>query len=86
MAEANPANVRMNDAKRVKILKNSRKGKKIAITRRLKELNTLMADESKSSRRRIKWLTEQLLAVFQELTEVCLQISILSEDIDEKTI
>ena len=72
----------MAEEKRLKALKLSRRGKKSSITRRVAELERLVSEGG--SRTRIQFLMEAMLKVYQEITEVCLQISILAQDIDEK--
>ena len=82
MATAKAPGAEMSDVKRLKLLKFSRRGKKSAITKRVAELQQLVAEGG--SRRRIQFLMEALLTVYREITEVCLEISILSDEIDEK--
>ena len=74
----------MDDEKRLKALKFSRRGKKSSITKRVNELERLVTEGG--SRKRIQYLVEAMLKVSQEITEVCLQISILSDELDEKMI
>ncbi len=62
-------------------LKGSRTAKKGVITKRIKRVEGLV--NSGGSRRVIGKLTENLEAVFQELTQVCAEISNLSEEYDE---
>ena len=79
---SNMAESQMDDEKRLKALKFSRRGKKSSITKRVNELERLVTEGG--SRKRIQYLVEAMLKVFQEITEVCLQISILSDELDEK--
>ena len=71
-----------DEEKRLKMLKFSRRWKKSSITRRVDELERLVAE--KGSRRRITFLMEALLNVFKEVTEVCVKIAVLSDEIDSK--
>ena len=76
MAESDPGHGKM-----LKTLKLSRRGKKTAITTRVKEIKNLVAQ--KGGRRRIRWLTDRLSQVLVDLREVCTNISNLSEEIDQ---
>ena len=71
-----------DEAKRLKTLKFSRRGKKSSITKRVDELERLVGE--KASRKRVQFLMEALLNVYKEITEVCLEIAVLSDEIDEK--
>ena len=53
-----------DEEKRLKVLKFSRRGKKSSITKRVDELERLVAE--KGSRRRITFLMEALLNVFKK--------------------
>ena len=66
--------------RRLRILKNSRRGKKGSITKRIKMLEELL--EENTGKRRLKFLTEALGAVSDELQKVCEEISALS-DVDD---
>ena len=67
--------------KMLKTLKLSRRGKKTAITTRVKEIQNLVAQ--KGGRQRIRWLTDRLSQVLVDLREVCTKISNLSDKIDQ---
>ena len=82
MASNMSSDPQMGEEKRLKTLKLSRGGKKSSITRRVAELERLVSEGG--SRTKIQFLMEAMLKVYQEITEVCLQISILAQDIDEK--
>ena len=71
-----------DEEKRLKMLKFSRRGKKSSITKRVDELERLV--EENGSRRRINFLMDALLKVFKEITEVCLEIAVLSDEVDNK--
>ena len=58
---------------RLRQLKYSRRGKKGAITKRIRQINTLV--EESAGRRRIQLLMEALLTVYEELAGVCNLIS-----------
>ena len=62
-------------------LKNSRTGKKGSITKRMRRIEALV-DEG-GSRRVIRSLVTALGKVFEELQDVCAQISSLAEEVDE---
>ena len=68
-------------AKQLSRLRASRTAKKGIITKRIRQLETLVADGG--SRRVIARLMEALQVVFNELIQVCDQISDLCEDFDE---
>ena len=68
-------------SKQLSRLKASRTAKKGIITKRIRQLETLVADGG--SRRVIARLMEALQVVFNELIQVCDQISDLCEDFDE---
>ena len=70
-----------DSAKRVKTLKMSRRGKKISITTRVKEIEKLVAE--RGGRRRIQYLAERLGEVFESLRQVCRDISNLCHEVDE---
>ena len=61
-------------------LKNSRRGKKISITKRIKQLEQLV--EQYAGRKRISFLLDALRTVFEELQVLCDEISTLSDDDD----
>ena len=67
--------------KRLKYFKGQRTYKKGAITTRIRELDALVANGG--SRRLIKTMSDGLLVVFQELTQVCDEISYISEEFDD---
>ena len=69
--------------RRLRTLKMSRRGKKISITARVKQLDQLM--ESKAKKRMITFLLECLHTVFTELEQVCVDISNLTpEDTEDE--
>ena len=71
-----------DSAMQLKKLKYLRRGKKSAITKRINELEELVNKSGK--KRMIKFLSEGLQAVFQELSEVCTDIAVLENyDSDE---
>ena len=82
MAMASALGTTMDDVKRLKMLKFSRRGKKSSITKRVDELERLVTENG--SRKRIKFLMEALLNVYKEVTQVCLEIAVLSEEVDAK--
>ena len=61
-----------NIVKRLKVLKLSRREKNGAIAKRANELEELV--EEKGSRRRMQYLTEKLLQVYEDLRKVCMEI------------
>ena len=66
---------------KLKQLKYSRRGKKGAITKRIRQI-TALVDES-AGRRRIQLLLEALLTVYQELIGVCNLISTMNGGEDD---
>ena len=67
--------------KRLKYFKGQQTYKKGAITTRMKKLDELVANSG--SRRLIKTMSDCLLIVFQELKQVCDEISYISEEFDD---
>ena len=67
--------------KRLKALKLSRRGKKGSISKRANELEKLV--EEKRSRRRMQFLTEKLLQVYEDLKKVCMEIFQLCDEVDD---
>ena len=61
--------------------KYSRRGKKGAITKRIRQLEKLMHEGGK--KRMIDFLCDALKKVFEELSEVCMEISTLEDEDDE---
>ena len=69
--------------RRLKTLKLSRRGKKISITARVKQLGELV--EKKEKKRMITYLMDCLHTVFSELEQVCVDISNLTpEDAEDE--
>ena len=64
----------------LKNLKNSRRGKKGSITKRIKQLERLV--EEYSGRKRLRFLVDALQAVFAELQLVCEEIANLGDEED----
>ena len=71
----------MENMKRLKVLRGSRTGKKSSVTKRLKQLESYM--EQGKGRRATELLMKCLQSVYEELEQVCTEISDLSEDYDE---
>ena len=66
--------------RRLRSLKNSRRGKKGSITKRIKQLEKLV--EENTGMKRLSFLAEALGTVFEELQRVCEEISTLSDEDD----
>ena len=81
MAEGRDVALDQVTTRRVKTLKLSRRGKKSAITKRINELEKLVVE--RGSRRRIQFLSDKLLKVFEDLNKVCTEISELCDEIDD---
>ena len=81
MAELKVTASDTDSVKRLKALKLSRRGKKGAITKRANELEKLV--EEKGSRRRIQFLNEKLLQVYEDLKQVCMEIFQLCDEVDD---
>ena len=79
MAESGEDGVHGQEQK-LKRLKFLRRGKKAAITIRIQKLEKLIGEMG--SRRMVRGLLTALQKVFDELQEVCYNISLLSEDDD----
>ena len=70
-----------NEELRLKALRRARTGKKISITKRIKQLNRLVSEES--GRRAMELLLNGLQTVFGELEQVCETISTLIDEDEE---
>ena len=81
MAEGRDVALDHVTTRRVNTLKLSRRGKKSAITKRINELEKLVVE--RGSRRRIQFLSDKLLKVFEDLNKVCTEISELCDEIDD---
>ena len=66
--------------RRLRNLKNSRRGKKGSITKRIKQLQELLGENT--GKKRLKFLAETLGGVSEELQKVCEEISDLSDVYD----
>ena len=69
-----------NLGRRLKRLKGSRTGKKSSITKRITQLERMVSE--KSGRRALQMLLQNLGTIYQELEQVCEEISTISDDED----
>ena len=76
------SNAELTDEQKLRKLKFARRGIKTSITSRVKQLEKLCEEQAK--KRMITFLTGCLQTVFNELEQVCLEISTLTPEVEDE--